>query len=116
MNPLFDVLSDATRRHLLLLLAVERELCVCELVATLEEVQPKISRHLALLREAGWIKSRRDGIWIFYSLNDLPIWAQSVISALQQGAVPAEILAASRLRLIQFTRRPVRVEVESVSV
>jgi ArsR family transcriptional regulator len=116
MNPLFDVLSDATRRHLLLLLAVERELCVCELVAALEEVQPKISRHLALLRESGWVKSRRDGTWVYYSLCDLPIWAQSVITALQQGAVPAEELAASRLRLIQFTGRPVRVAVESVSV
>lgn len=45
----FNLLSDSTRLRCLSLLAQEGELCVCELTYTLKMVQPKISRHLALL-------------------------------------------------------------------
>lgn len=109
MSPLFDVLSDASRRHILLLLAIEQELCVCELVAALGEIQPKISRHLAILREAGWVSSRRDGIWIFYSLTVLPAWAQCLIAALKQGGVPAVELNESQKKLASFKGRPNRI-------
>lgn len=48
---LFKNLSDDTRLSLVLLLREKGELCVCELSETLRQSQPKISRHLALLRE-----------------------------------------------------------------
>lgn len=108
MNPLFDVLSDASRRHILALLAVEGELCVCELVAALDDIQPKVSRQLAILREAGWVVPRREGAWMFYRLADLPAWAQHLIAALQQGGVPVDELTASRTRLLNFAGRPAR--------
>lgn len=108
MNLLFDVLSDASRRHILALLASEGELCVCELVAALDDIQPKISRQLSILREAQWVESRRDGAWIFYSLSDLPAWGLQVIAALQQGAVPIDELTKSRKRLTKFAGRPAR--------
>lgn len=114
MNPLFDVLSDASRRHILALLATEGELCVCELVAALDDIQPKISRHLAVLREANWVITRRDGTWVFYSLMmELPAWAQSVVAALTQGGVPAIELSKSQKRLARFDGRPVRINEEA---
>ena len=59
--------ADPTRLRLLFLLA-ERELCVCELVAVLDESQGKVSRHLAHLRHAGLVTDRREGTWVHYSL------------------------------------------------
>ena len=114
MNPLFDVLSDASRRHILALLATEGELCVCELVAALDDIQPRISRHLGVLREAGWVNTRREGTWMFYSLANLPAWAKSVTEALAQGGVPQVELSKSQKRLARFDGRPARANEEAV--
>ncbi len=84
MNPLsfFKCLSDETRLRMMLLIASEGELCVGELTAALDEIQPKISRHLAQLRNCGLLKDRRQGQWIFYGLEPkLESWCQSVIQA-----------------------------------
>lgn len=108
MTPLFDVLSDASRRHILALLSGEGELCVCELVAALDDIQPKVSRHLAILRESGWVEARREGVWVFYRLAALPGWAGQVIVALTQGGVPPAELTKSRKRLARFAGRPAR--------
>ena len=64
----FKALSDETRIRLLKLLC-ERELCVCELMQALDMTQSRISRNLGLLKESGLVKSRRDGLWMFYSLD-----------------------------------------------
>lgn len=64
---LFRAFADPTRLRLLNLLAV-RELCVCELMAVVGEVQPKVSRHLALLRRVGLVEGRREGQWVYYRL------------------------------------------------
>lgn len=61
-------ISDETRLRILMLLH-ERELCVCELCDVLGESQPKISRHLARLRNAEIVKDLRRGQWVFYSLE-----------------------------------------------
>ncbi|BAU46986.1 transcriptional regulator [Sulfurifustis variabilis] len=77
---LFTALSDETRLRLLLLLTTEQELCVCELTHALEQPQPKISRHLALLRENEIVVDRREGLWVHYRINpDLPAWAREVL-------------------------------------
>ena len=78
----FPALADPTRLRCLLLLAAEGELCVCELTHALDESQPKISRHLALLRESGVVLDRRQGQWIYYRINpDLPGWVREVLIA-----------------------------------
>jgi ArsR family transcriptional regulator, arsenate/arsenite/antimonite-responsive transcriptional repressor len=64
---LFQALGDRTRLRLLNLLAAG-EVCVCYFVDILDEMQPKISRHLAYLRRAGLVNVRRDGKWMHYSL------------------------------------------------
>lgn len=114
MYPLFDVLSDASRRHILALLITKGELCVCELVAALDDTQPKVSRHLGVLREAGWVKTRREGTWMFYSLATLPAWARSVTEALALGGVPPAELSKSQKRLARFARRSARINEEAI--
>ena len=108
MNPNLDLIGDSTRRCMLALLAVEGEVCVCEFVAALEELQPSVSRHLALLRDGGWIKSRREGTWMHYRLARLPNWARTLVDALVAGGVPPEILREVSKRLTTFPGRPVR--------
>ena len=77
---LFGMLSDPTRLRTLMLIQAEGEVCVCELTFTLDESQPKISRHLALMREAGIVESRREGTWMHYRINALlPDWAKEII-------------------------------------
>ena len=60
MEILFTALADKTRLRLLNLMRVD-EICVCFFVEVLGESQPKISRHLAYLRNAGIVETRRDG-------------------------------------------------------
>ncbi|WP_119395301.1 metalloregulator ArsR/SmtB family transcription factor [Salinibius halmophilus] len=67
---LFKLLSDDTRLHSVLLIKQHQELCVCELTEALAISQPKISRHLAQLRQSGLLQDRRRGQWVFYRLAD----------------------------------------------
>src|SRR5215831_16155996 len=69
--PFFRALSDLTRLRLLNLLA-GGEICVCYFVAVIGTNQPKISRHLAYLRKAGIVSSRRQGKWIYYRVAEPP--------------------------------------------
>ena len=64
---LFRAFADPTRLRLLNLLT-QGERCVCELVDVIGQPQPKVSRHLAYLRRAGLVRTRRDGLWIHYRL------------------------------------------------
>lgn len=64
----FKVLSDPARLQILWLLLNRDELCVCDIMGTLQVTQSKASRHLATLRHAGLVTDRRDGAWSYYSL------------------------------------------------
>ena len=77
---LFKLLSDETRTTIILLLREAGELCVCDLCSVTQQSQPKISRHIALLRESELILDRREGKWIHYRLSShMPAWAASII-------------------------------------
>ena len=77
---LFKCLSDETRLNSTLLIHQEGEACVCELCEILNEIQPKISRHLSQLRSCGILSDRRQEQWVFYSIHpDLPDWALSIL-------------------------------------
>ena len=65
---LFAALADPTRLRLLNLMD-GREVCVCYFVEILKQSQPKISRHLAYLRNAGIVSARREGKWMHYSIE-----------------------------------------------
>jgi ArsR family transcriptional regulator, arsenate/arsenite/antimonite-responsive transcriptional repressor len=68
LDLIFRALADRTRLRLLNLIG-NREICVCYFVEILGVSQPKISRHLAYLRRAGIVASRRDGKWMHYRLS-----------------------------------------------
>lgn len=88
---LFKALSDETRLRILALLA-QGELCVCDLMATLELPQSTVSRHLAYLRNNDLVEDRRRGVWMYYRLaqeggglhRDLMALLQLHLSALAQ--------------------------------
>lgn len=90
---LFKNLSDETRLGIVLLLRERGELCVCELCTVLDQSQPKISRHLAMLRESGLLLDRKQGKWVHYRLSPhIPAWAALVVEQAwlsQRGEVQA---------------------------
>ena len=71
LEQLFKALGDATRLRILGLL-LTGEVCVCHIHESLKITQPKASRHLAYLRRAGLVETRRDGLWVHYRLAALP--------------------------------------------
>lgn len=79
----FKALSDPTRLKLIIEISNHESICVCDLIAKLEQPQPTISRHLAHLRKAGLVNGERKGTWIWYALNpELPLWCKETISNL----------------------------------
>ncbi len=82
-DQLCKALADETRMRIALLITREKELCVCELTCALDVSQPKISRHLALLRESNLLADRRKGQWVYYRLHpDLPNWVSKTLKIL----------------------------------
>src|SRR3982751_3604784 len=71
MELFFLALADRTRLRLLSLMGQD-EVCVCFFVEVLKIHQPKISRHLAYLRKAGLVSSRREGKWMHYRITPPP--------------------------------------------
>jgi ArsR family transcriptional regulator, arsenate/arsenite/antimonite-responsive transcriptional repressor len=69
LERLFKALADTTRLRILGLL-LTGEVCVCHIHESLRIPQPKASRHLAYLRRAGLVVTRRDGVWMHYRLAE----------------------------------------------
>ena len=64
----FKALSDEMRLRILNVL-LERECCVCEVMQALDISQSRASRNLGILYDAGYLKSRRDGVWTVYAID-----------------------------------------------
>lgn len=108
-NQLFKCLGDETRLRMVLLIASEGELCVCELTAALNDIQPKTSRHLAQLRNSGLLLDRRQGQWVFYRVNPkLPAWIQQTLELTLSGN--SGLLKKDKQRLSRMGDRPLRQE------
>lgn len=102
---LFKNLSDATRLSIVLLLREAGELCVCDLCTALEQSQPKISRHLAMLRESGLLLDSRQGKWVHYRLSPhMPAWAAQIIEQARASQLEASQALVRQLRLINQSR------------
>lgn len=67
METVFKALADRTRLRILGLL-LTGEVCVCDIYESLKIPQPKASRHLAYLKRAGLVETRRQGLWVYYRL------------------------------------------------
>ena len=105
---LLRALSDTTRLRICMLLLAHDELCVCELTGALDLAQPKVSRHLAILREAQVVRDRRTGLWIHYRIHpQLPEWALDVLQGLRHGCEGEDPYVAdeARLKTVDVERR-----------
>ena len=87
---LFHALSDSTRLSILQRLRFG-ERCVCDLTDALDAAQSRLSFHLKVLKDAGLVTDRREGRWMYYTLNPetLRSWASS-FEALAAAPSPAE--------------------------
>jgi len=109
MSPesVFKSLSGEIRLRCLLLLNSHDELCVCELTHALNLPQPKISHHLAALRESKLVCDRKEGLWIYYRINpDIPNWVQEVIRAAESGAAERDPFVTDSQSLATMPNRP----------
>ncbi|MBT1443974.1 metalloregulator ArsR/SmtB family transcription factor [Shewanella sp. JM162201] len=103
----FKALADDTRLRILMLIIGETELCVCELTEALGLSQPKISRHLRLLKDAGLLQDRRQGQWVYYRQADsLPEWCAGQLSHLANKG--PDWLQGEKKRLSAMGCRPGR--------
>lgn len=100
---IFKALSDETRLRVIKLLE-QGELCVCDIVAALDMIQPKVSFHLAALKDAGLIKDRKQGKWVHYRLNESDIFRRFLLLSIMERISTAIVLEDSR-RLADFLKR-----------
>ena len=99
---IFKALSDETRLRILKLLE-NGELCVCDIVAALDMIQPKVSFHLGVLKEVSLIKDRRQGKWIHYSIDDSDMFRRFLLLSIFER-IPAETVSEDTRRLKDFLK------------
>lgn len=104
---LFKCLADDTRLRCVALLHREGKLCVCELTYALDMLQPKISRHLALLRQTNLLVDSREGQWVYYQINpQLPTWVTGILDAIVKEFSTQQKPQQDSCRLNAMTGRP----------
>ena len=105
MDVVLRALADTTRLRIVALL-VGGEVCVCHIHDALKIPQPTASRHLAYLRRAAMVETRKDGLWVHYRLAKL---SDSVVRTLVEAAIHCaghlDTIAADRKRLERATGR-----------
>ena len=115
LEQLFKALADDTRLRILALLAAG-EICVCHIHGALGLPQPTVSRHLASLRRAGLVATRKEGLWVHYRLA---IPAQPRLAGVMRAALEALSLAPTitvdRRRLSGVTTIPLKVLEETAA-
>ena len=102
---LFKALSDETRIRILKVI-LERECCVCEVMQALDISQSRASRNLGILEDAGFIKSKRDRLWMIYSIAEQTTssYAAPLIELLRGSLVNEDIILQDRERLSHAVR------------
>ncbi|MFN3740679.1 MAG: ArsR/SmtB family transcription factor [Thermodesulfovibrionales bacterium] len=116
LTNLFKALSDETRLRILKLLE-HGELCVCDIVAALDMIQPKVSFHLGVLKEAGLIKDRKQGKWIYYSIDGSDMFKRFLVLSVLEKISESQVIddkkrlekflnSKSNLTIYRFTYLP----------
>ena len=99
MNMALKALADPTRVRILGLLA-GGQVCVCHIHDALAIPQPTVSRHLAHLRKAGLVDTRRQGTWIYYTLApQADQTLNTLVNAVTHCVGHADTVARDRKRL-----------------
>jgi ArsR family transcriptional regulator len=95
-------LSDETRLRILNLL-LERECCVCEVMQVLGISQSTASRGISALYNAGFLKRRREGTWVFFSINteNVPRYCSEIVGAVKEALNSNQSYRSERERIRQ---------------
>ncbi len=99
-------LSDETRLRILSIL-LERECCVCEVMQALNISETRASRNLGIIQEAGFLKARRDGTWVIYSVDweATNQYATSLAKLVKASRISSEILYEDKKRLKKAVKK-----------
>jgi ArsR family transcriptional regulator len=97
---ILKALSEETRLRILKLLEAG-ELCVCDIMAALDMIQPKVSFHLGVLKEAGLIKDRKEGRWVHYRIEESDLFRRFLILSVLER-VPENAVSHDKKRLHEF--------------
>ena len=89
---LFKALSEPVRLRIVHLLLDKGELCVCDIVDTLELSQSVISRHLAYLRNSGLLDTRREGVWIYYQVTQLTPFTTKLLALFHDDSANSVVM------------------------
>jgi ArsR family transcriptional regulator len=102
----YKCLANATRLRCMMLLLTREELCVCDIVDSLDTSQPMISRHLAQLRACDLVSDHRKGQWMYYRLHaGLESWQHKVLTTTREGLQAQTPYADDLLRLKNIERQ-----------
>lgn len=100
---IFKALSDETRLRILVLLHEHGELCVCDLMSSLELPQSTVSRHVAYMKNAGLLNDRRCGTWMHYSIRqDNDQFLSTLISHAFSRLSETDTVSGDRARLLAY--------------
>jgi ArsR family transcriptional regulator len=97
LTSIFKALSDETRLRIVKLLE-HGELCVCDIVEALDLIQPKVSFHLGVLKEAGFVRDRKDGKWIHYRFDESDAFRRFLILSVLER-MPEDKIVRDKKRL-----------------
>lgn len=102
---IFKALSEPVRLRIINLLLKKGELCVCDIVDSLEISQSVVSRHLAYLRNTGLVRTHRDGVWVYYQLIEDGRFISPLLSLFMQESLASVTLNRDTERLQQLNHR-----------
>ena len=100
---MMKALSDETRLRILNIL-LERESCVCEVMQALGISQSSASRNLGILYDSGFLRLRRDGTRIFYSIDETEELHAELVGMVRKALKNDRVLAADKKRLKEAQR------------
>lgn len=73
-------INDETRLKILRFINENGEVCVCDIEKSFDMIQSRVSRHLKILKEAGFLRVKRDGRWAYYTIREpLDIFRQNIL-------------------------------------
>lgn len=105
VEDLFYLLSDKTRLRCLFLLKERGELCVCGFTYALKMIQPKVSRHLAIMRKFNLLLGHRKGVWVYYKINpELPMWIHEMLSITKEHISISKPYSSDIIRINNFQK------------
>ncbi len=102
---IYKTMADETRLRVLLLLLENGELCICDLMNALDLPQSTVSRHVAYMKNAGWLNDRRGGVWMYYSIKSgLGPFMTALATLTRNLLSSAEAVSADRRRLFSYLK------------